>query len=272
LSTAEHNEVIQKLGNLEASNKVYERESNGDLKRDAGGNAMYTPEAAQLRRELNQHVQAVAAKQAAEAAAQRGATPNEGSGRAADAPPGAGKWQSGVEAARGPTPEGNAGRTGEAQHVDIGKDGGHAASGIGRQGELGPNGTDRPSLGNHADGPQPRVESSAAYIAESKLSDAEHQDARAKSNELASSGKAWDADGKPTPEFKAVDDKLRANNDAVSARIDELRANGVNWDNPTTEFADLQRTQSQYVNDRANQYLQWTVQREAAFARGGDSS
>src|SRR5205814_9510299 len=129
-----------------------------------------------------------------------------------------------------------------------------------REGESGPNGNDRPSLGEvgkpeQFDKTALAPEQREALLREWTLSNSEFQQARTERNELVNQGKAWDANGKPTPEFKAADDKLGRHNDAVIERIRDIEAKGVSWDNPTPEYERLKEMQSQNFEDRAN-YLQ----------------
>jgi hypothetical protein len=117
---------------------------------------------------------------------------------------------------------------------------------VGRKGEPGPNGADRPSLGR-GDGP-------------AKMSDSEYAAARKEWSDLANSGRAWDAQANPTPEYRALERKLWEHHAAIEQRIGELKSQGVNHDNPTPEWDSLQRQQDSYTFEKFDHEQQhWTV-------------
>ena len=118
LTPAEHDAAMRRIGELEANGGVYERTPDGELVRDAGGNAVYTSEFRELRQTLNEHVQAV--EQRTTADAERGHAAAGESNAAAEGPPiGGGRWASGPEA-RAVSPHEAPVQTGDAQAVEGG--------------------------------------------------------------------------------------------------------------------------------------------------------
>jgi hypothetical protein len=128
LTPAEHNAVMEKVGQLEASGKVYQTNPDGSLARDGMGNAQLTPEARELRQQLNAHTEAKRQAQSAE----RGTSPAETGSPAARAPQGEQGWASGPWA----HDLGLAGKSADANPAEPSE----------REMPLGPNGRDQPSL------------------------------------------------------------------------------------------------------------------------------